>query len=102
RERDEEQDQRAEAVEVHRSAGSAASASRTDRSIERMSARVGAVGFAEFAPSEAPFRRSGAMSVKRISARRNRSTAISSAADRPIVAPALPERAASSTAASAG
>ena len=49
-----------------------------------------------------PLRRSGAMSFQPISPRRKRSTAISSAADRPTIAPALPVRAVSSTAASAG
>src|SRR5205807_3615059 len=75
----------------------AASEARTEASMEMISSRSGSRDRFARAPSSAPRRSSCAMSVKGISPRRKRSTATSSAADRPIIAPRSADRAVSRT-----
>src|SRR5206468_2124889 len=80
----------------------AASEARTDASMAMTSSSSGSRDCFAFAPSSAPRRRSGAISVNGMSPARNRSTATSSAAERPIIAPRSPDRAVSSTTAKHG
>src|SRR5216683_30216 len=77
-------------------------AARTAASIAMISSRSGSRDRFTRAPCSAPRRRSAAMSVKAISPCRNRSTASSSAAERPTIAPRSPDRAVSRTTAKHG